>query len=411
MPKPLPFPEILTRVARSVGTPTYVYFERTIRKQIERLHGALEMVPHRLLYAMKANGHPQILRQIQTAGVGIDAVSPGELLLALRMGFRPEDVLFSANNMTTGEMHFAHRQKVLLNIGELSRLEAYGKAYPGADVCIRLNPQVGAGHHEHVITAGADSKFGIPVEFMPEIISVLEQHGLRLRGLHQHIGSGIPDPATLWDAVSVLLKQAAEFPDLEFVNLGGGLGVPYRPDESPLDLGDFASRFGDTLAAFSRTHDTEVWFEPGRFFVAEAGVLLATATTIKDNGDRCFVGVDSGMNHLVRPTMYGSYHEILNLTNPDGALRPYDVVGNICETGDRFAKNREVAEIREGDWLAILDTGAYGMSMASHYNLRALPAEVWVPEDNPAQFRVISERQSPAQLVGRIMREAVMPSA
>lgn len=407
MPKPLPFPEILTRIARSAETPCYVYFERTIRKQIERLRNSLSGVPHRLLYAMKANGHPQILKQILAEGVGIDAVSPAELLLALRLGFAPGNVLFSANNMTNSEMHFAHQQGVLLNIGELSRLEAYGEAYPGSEVCIRLNPQVGAGHHEHVITAGSDSKFGIPVQFMPQIQEVLDRHDLRLKGLHQHIGSGIPDPSTLWKAVSVLLDQASAFPDLDFVNLGGGLGVPYRSEDAPLDLDLFAEQFGETIASFSRENGTEVLFEPGRFFVAEAGVLLVTATTVKDNGDRCFVGVDSGMGHLIRPAMYGSYHEILNLTNPAGAARRYDIVGNICETGDRFARDREVAEVREGDCLAILDTGAYGISMASHYNLRSLPAEVWVPEDNPTQFRIISERKSPAQLVGQILREAI----
>jgi diaminopimelate decarboxylase len=407
MHKPAPYPEILTRVNRSVSTPTHVYFERTIRQQIGRLDEALQAVPHRLLYAMKANSHPVILRQFQTAGVGIDAVSPAELLLAIRVGFSVDRILFSANNMTDAEMHFAKRQGVLLNIGELSRLEAFGAAYPGSDVCVRLNPQIGAGHHAHVITAGSRSKFGIPVAKASEIRSIIERHDLRLAGLHQHIGSGIPDPATLWDAVSVMLKTAEDFPGLDFVNLGGGLGVPYRPEEERIDLDGFAERFGEALSEFSKKHDAEVWFEPGRFFVAQAGVLLVTATTIKDNEDRCFVGVDSGMGHLVRPAMYGSYHEILNLSNPEGPLRTYDVVGNICETGDTFARDREVAEIREGDCLAILDTGAYGQSMATDYNLRPLPAEVWAPEENPARFRIITERQSPAGLVATVLSRSM----
>jgi diaminopimelate decarboxylase len=403
MIKPVPFPEILKRVARSISTPTYVYFERTIRRQIAHLREALDGVPSRLLYAMKANGHPSILRIILDEGVGIDAVSPAELLLALRVGFEKDQILFSANNMTDSEMHFAHRQGVLLNVGELSRLDLYGQAYPGSDVCVRLNPQVGAGHHEHVITAGGKTKFGIPVAEAESIKAIVRRHNLTLKGLHQHIGSGIPDIDTLWEAVQVMLDTAKQFPGIEFVNFGGGLGIPYRATDSKLDLARFSARFGSTLKAFDREHGVEVLFEPGRYFTAEAGVLLVTATTIKDNGDRCFVGVDSGMGHLLRPALYGSYHEIINLDNPNGTMREYDIVGNICETGDTFARDRDIPEIRVGDTLAILDTGAYGMSMASEYNLRPRPAEVLVPEDNPARHRVITERQTPAELVTALL--------
>ncbi len=409
MHKPTPFPEILKRVARSASTPTYVYFERTIRRQIGHLKRALEGVPSRLLYAMKANGHPSILRIILEEGVGIDAVSPAELLLALRVGFETDQILFSANNMTDAEMHFAHRQGVLLNIGGLSRLEQYGAAYPGSDVCVRLNPQVGAGHHEHVITAGRKSKFGVPVSESNAIKSIVARHDLRLAGLHQHIGSGIPDINTLWKAVSVMLETAKEFPGIEFVNFGGGLGIPYRAEESALDLDAFSDRFGSALKAFDEEHGVDILFEPGRYFLAESGVLLVTATTIKDNGDRCFVGVDSGMNHLLRPALYGSYHEINNLDNPDGPLMTYDVVGNICETGDRFAQGREIPEIRVGDTLAILDTGAYGMSMSSEYNLRPRAAEVLVPEDNPGRHTVITERPTAAEMVIALLGRATTP--
>lgn len=406
MAKPAPFPEILTRIQRAHGTPTYVYFERTLRRQIERLRTALQAAPHRLLYAMKANAHPRILSHFRDHGVGIDAVSPAELLLGLRLGFDVRQILFSANNMTDAEMQFAHAQGVLLNIGELSRLEAYGRAFPGSEVCVRLNPQIGAGHHEHVITAGSRSKFGIPVDQVPALRSILKTHDLRLVGLHQHIGSGIPDIETLWDAVSVILEKAREFAGLRFVNLGGGLGIPYREDQAPLNLEGFSERFGNAIRSFHEETGAEVWLEPGRFYVAEAGVLLASVTTIKDNGDRVFVGIDSGMNHLLRPAMYGSYHEILNLSNPDGAALTCDIVGNICETGDTFARDRSIPQPREGDCLAILDAGAYGYAMSSEYNLRPRPAEVWVPEENPARFQVITDRQTPAALVADLLRRS-----
>jgi diaminopimelate decarboxylase len=190
-----------------------------------------------------------------------------------------------------------------------------------------------------------------------------------------------------------MLEAARACPNLSFVNLGGGLGVPSEPESSPLDLMEFSAQFGEAMKSFSSEHGAEIWFEPGRFFVAESGVLLVTVTTVKDNGDRCFAGVDSGMGHLVRPAMYGSYHEILNMSNPSGEPRTYDIVGNICETGDRFARDRSIPEIREGDCLAILDTGAYGISMASEYN--------------PARFRTITERQSPAQMVAQLMRRSL----
>lgn len=413
--KPAPQPELLLRIASRIGTPTYVYFADTIRERIAGLKTRLAPLAANLLYAMKANSHPAILSIMRDEGLGIDAVSPAELLLVLRLGFAPERVLFSANNMTDDEMHFARGQGVLLNIGELSRLERFGRAYPGADVCVRLNPQVGAGHHEHVITAGARSKFGIPVQQIREVLRIASRHGLRIVGLHQHIGSGILDTATLWKAISVLLDVTDSFPDARFVNLGGGLGIPYRPCENGIDLENLGERIVRPLQAFRarRTEPLEIRFEPGRYFVAESGVLLVTANTVKSNPERRFVGVDSGMGHLLRPALYDAYHEVVNLSNPDGNPVTYDLVGNICESGDRFAVDRSIPEIREGDILALLDTGAYGMSMASPaYNLRPVPAEVLVTGgDEPGRYRLITRRRTPAELVAEVLERGTVPDA
>jgi diaminopimelate decarboxylase len=390
-----------------------VYFADIIRKRIRSLRSGLADLNPSLLFAMKANHHPAILTLMRDEGLGIDAVSPAELLLVLRLGFDPGRILFSANNMTDDEMHFARQQGVLLNIGELSRLERFGQAFPGSAVCVRVNPQIGGGHHNHVITAGERSKFGIPIEQIDTIRSIARRFDLRLVGLHQHIGSGILDTNTLWLAISVLLDAAREFPDVRFLNLGGGLGVPYRPDETGIDLENLTERIVRPLLDFrrSRGNTLEFWFEPGRFLVAESGVLLVRANTIKRNPTRTFAGVDSGMVHLLRPALYNSYHEITNLSNPQGPKWPYDVVGNICESGDRFAENRPISEIREDDVLGILDVGAYGMSMASPtYNLRPVPAEVLVPgETDPGRFRLISRRMTAAELVARIMRDGTVP--
>ena len=392
--------EQLIEAADSFGTPTYVYNESIIRRQCRLLKEHLAGIQTKLLYAMKANSHPAILQIIKSEGIGIDAVSPAELYLARRMGFAPENILYTANNMTEEEMHVVAREGVLLNLGELSRIERFGKAYPGSEICVRLNPQIGSGHHLHVITAGKSTKFGIPVDQKDEILETAAQNNLKITGLHQHIGSGIPSMETLGQAVAVLLETAQYFPDLKILNLGGGFNIPYRPEESPVDFENFRTTVLSILQNHTitdRITDLTYWFEPGRFLVAESGTLVVTANTVKEANDKIYAGTDSGMNQLVRPSVYGAYHEIYNLSNATADRLPYEVVGNICESGDVFAKERLVQKIREGDYLAIMDAGAYGMSMASLYNLRPLPAEVLIREDGT--FECIQERVSEKALI------------
>lgn len=211
---------------------------------------------------------------------------------------------------------------------------------------------------------------------------------------------------TLWRAMSVLLDAARSFPGIRFLNFGGGLGVAYGPDDRPIDLEKFGRRILEPLRTFARSHpadDLSFWFEPGRLLSAEAGTLLVRVNTIKTNRGRVFAGTDSGMNHLIRPAIYGSYHGICNLSNPTGPLREYDVTGNICESGDLFARGRRLPEIRDGDVLAILDAGAYAISMASHYNLRPLPAEVLLTSDG--ELRLVRRRQSHEDLVDELLAD------
>ena len=348
---------------------------------------------------MKANSHPSILRIIRSEGFGIDAVSPGELYLARRVGFTPDEILYTANNITDAEMHQVQQEGVLLNLGELSRLERFGMAYPGCAVCVRLNPQIGSGHHEHVVTAGKATKFGIPVHDIDKVLHIALKYNLKITGIHQHIGSGISTMDVLGKAINVLLQHAARFPDLEFINVGGGFNIPYRPEERPIDFENFQSMIVSQLrdAGDNKGNALSFWFEPGRFLVAESGVLLVRSNTIKEANGRIFAGTDSGMSQLVRPAFYQAYHEIYNLSNPTASRHAYEVVGNICESGDIFAKDRPVQRIREGDILAIMDAGAYGMSMASVYNLRPLPAEILVRPDG--SHRCIQTRQTSEELI------------
>ena len=249
------------------------------------------------------------------------------------------------------------------------------------------------------MTAGKSTKFGIPVHDIEQVLAVASKYDLKITGIHQHIGSGISTMKVLGDAINILLAHARRFPDLEFVNIGGGFNIPYRPEDHPIDFENFESTIVSQLLEtnLSDNSNLEYWFEPGRFLVAESGVLLVRSNTIKAANGRVFAGTDSGMSQLVRPAFYQAYHEIYNLSNPTAPRNTYEIVGNICESGDIFAKGRPVQHIREGDILAIMDAGAYGMSMASVYNLRPLPAEVLVCSDGT--YKCIQPRLSPEDLI------------
>ncbi len=399
-------PGLLKQIAAGHGTPVYVYDEATILARINEFKAHLEGIPVRLLYAMKANHCPPLLDVMRRCGLGIDAVSPGELELVLRLGFDPAHILYSANNMTDHEMRYAVEAGVTMNIGELSGLRRLGEAFGESDVCVRINPQIGAGHHAHVVTGGDRSKFGIPVEQMDRVLDVAARYDLRIVGLHQHIGSGILSTEILWNAAAVILETARRLNDLQFINVGGGLGVPYRAGEAPLDLAEFRSTIVASIRKFVASHPSkslEIRFEPGRYFTAESGVLLSRVNTIKRTGSRTFAGLDTGMGHLLRPALYDAWHTICNLSRPDGTPKTYDVVGNICESADFFARDRGVPELAEGDIVAILDTGAYGMSLSSTYNMRPLPAEVWIHTDGTPEL--IRRRLTPTEFAMAYLNE------
>jgi diaminopimelate decarboxylase len=391
----------LKRVVEIAGTPTVAYEEDVVRARCSEFLDAISSVPSCLLYALKANSNPALVRILIDEVDGFDVVSPGELELLLRLGVRPGNILFSPNYMTDAEMAFAVSREVLLNIGELSRLEQLGQVNPGSDVCVRLNLWVGAGHHKHVVTGGKDSKFGIPGDQLNRITEIADRYDLSVVGLHQHIGSGFSSADDFVDSVNLLIEASKRFPEARFLNVGGGIGIPYRPGESRFDLAAVSSRLAEARSVAGSK--IEFWFEPGRFLVAESGTLLVSVTSVKKSGERTFAGTNSGFNHLIRPILYDAYHEIVNVSNPSGPMRTYDVAGNICESGDIFARDREIQEIREGDILAILDVGAYGVSMASEYNMRPLPEEVMIQPDGT--ITTIRPRLGPGELVDRFLDE------
>ncbi len=379
--------QFFQKTAETFGTPVYVYDESRIKCQLRRLFRHITYRPLAILYAVKANSNSHILKIIideylkMGETVGIDAVSPGEVALILKAGVLPENILFTGNNTTDEEINFVVEKGVLPNIDSLSRLEKFGQKYPGHDVCVRINPDVGDGHHDHCITGGPESKFGIWYLEVGAIKKITESCKLKIIGVHQHIGSQTLDPDKFLFAMEVMLRVARNFPDLKFIDFGGGLGVPYKPEEKPLDVEALGAKMSSYFAEFCEEYNKplRLVIEPGRYLVAEAGFLLVQVTTIKKNPDgRIFIGVDSGFNHLDRPARYGSWHQIVNISNPTGPEVIVDIVGNLCESGDKFAVQRKIAGPREGDLLVINNAGAYGYSMSSNYNLRPRPPEVLV---------------------------------
>ncbi len=389
-----------TELCEHFGSPLYVYNLQIIQNRIAKLQNYLGLHQNtKFLYAIKANYNPTIVKEIIKLGCGIDAVSVEEVKLGLHCGAKPENIMFTGNNMTNAEMEEVQNLGVLQNIGSLSRLEKYGKNYPNSRISIRFNPNIGIASHESNITGGPNSKFGIFFQDVEKVKIIATKHNLQIVGVHQHIGSGwlrLREPIL---ALDVILDIAKQFPNLEFVDVGGGFGVPYKPEENRLDLKTLGKEIKKRMDRFESEYNRNIQlrFEPGRYIVAESGTLLTKVNTIKETISRhTVVGTDTGMNHLVRPAMYDSYHPIVNLSNPDGMYREYDVVGNICECADYFARDRMLNEVREGDILAIKNAGAYGMSMATNYQFRPLPAEVLIDGEN---IRLIRKRQDFKNLI------------
>ena len=380
-------------LARGYGTPLYVYEEDVIKQRYADLADNINYRKLSIHYACKANSNIHLLETLRKMGAGIEAVSQGEVLLAFKAGFEPSQIIYTCSNITEEELQFLIGNKITVNLDSFTQLRRYARQNPNSSVSIRINQGVGAGHHEHVITGGSESKFGIHFSELEEVKKAAHRYRLRIIGVHQHIGSNVLDEAILVEAMKALLKTAVQLADLEFIDFGGGFGVPYRPDEKPLDMKKLGPEISRLFNGFCQTYGRQLTMilEPGRYLVCEAGTLLATATDIKRTPFRTFVGIDTGFNHLARPVMYGAYHPIVNASRVKGTEEIVSIAGNLCESGDLFARDRAITQCKEGDLLAILNTGAYGFSMSSNYNSRPRPAEVLV---SGKQARLIRERET-----------------
>jgi diaminopimelate decarboxylase len=383
----------LIAAANEFGTPLYVYDAERIKGQYEKLLNAFAETDVRFFYAAKALTNINILKYIRSTGCNIDCSSVNEVKLALHAGFLPQDILYTSNSIAIEEIEEAKELGVHINIDSLSNLkkfgEKFGHSYP---VGIRLRPNIMAGGNLKISTGHSSSKFGVPVEDVAEILKVKRETNLHIRTLHIHTGSEIKDVEVFARGIEVLFDLVQHFPELEVIDLGGGFKVPYMPGEEGTAVALLGKKVKEEFEQYEKAtgRHLQVWFEPGKFLVSEAGYFITKVNVLKQSGDIIFAGVDSGLNHFIRPMFYGAYHEIENISNPYGQQRKYNVVGNICET-DTFAENRLLPEVREGDYLVFRNAGAYCFEMASNYNSRYRPAEVLVKEN---KARLIRRRET-----------------
>ena len=368
-------------IAEQYGAPLYIYDAHRIAAQFDRLKSAFISVKNlKLHYAVKANSNLSILRLIHGLGAGLDTVSIEEVKLGLLAGVPAEQIIYTPNGVSIEELEEARSLGVQINIDNLSVLELFGQRFPNTPVCVRINPHVMAGGNSNISVGHIDSKFGISIHQVPHIKRIVDLTGMHINGIHMHTGSDILDIDVFLYAAEILFEAAKNFDNLEFIDFGSGFKVPYKKDDIETPIEEFGQKLSERFNSFCKSYGKELTlsFEPGKFLVSQAGKFVAKVNVVKQTTSTVFAGVDSGFNHLMRPMLYGAYHEIENLNNPDGKPRFYSVVGYICET-DTFGSNRRISEINEGDLLVFHNAGAYCFSMASNYNSRLRPAEVlWI---------------------------------
>ena len=364
------------------GSPVYVYDTSKMKAQYEKMQHAFRDVNLRINFACKALGNLSVLRFFNKLGSGLDAVSIQEVQLGLKAGFTPKDIIFTPNCVSIEEIQEGASLGVRINIDNISILEQFGHIYGNSiPVCIRINPHILAGGNTKISTGHIDSKFGISIYQLPHVLRVIETNRMKVEGLHMHTGSDILDVDVFLRGTEIMLETAKSFPELDYIDFGSGFKVPYKPDDYFTDIDVLGKDLTRLFKKFCKSYgkDLTLIFEPGKFLVSEAGFFFARVNVVKQTLSTVFAGVDTGLNHLIRPMFYDAYHQIINVSNPKGKPRIYTVVGYICET-DTFGWNRKISEIHEGDYLAFLNAGAYCYTMSSNYNARLRPPEVMIFE-------------------------------
>jgi len=367
-------------LARKHGSPLYIYDTSVMIEQYKRITGAFSGARVKINYACKALTNINVLKLFRGLGSGLDAVSVQEVELGLKAGFDPQEILYTPNCVSIEEIEEAVELGVRINIDNIAILEEFGVKYGAkVPVCVRVNPHVLAGGHHKISTGHIDSKFGISIYQMPHVHRIVETNNMKVEGVHMHTGSDIVDIEVFLRATEIMFETASQFKDLDYIDFGSGFKVAYRADDIATDVEDLGKNLSTRFNRFCQDYGKELTlvFEPGKFLVSEAGSFVARVNVIKQTTSTVFAGLDTGMNHFIRPMFYDAYHEIINVSKPGGKTRIYTVVGYICET-DTFGWNRKISEASEGDYLLFKNAGAYCYAMSSNYNSRFRPAEILV---------------------------------
>ena len=370
----------LLSIAANYGTPTYVYDSDKVIEQYQKLYNSFQPLDVKLHYAVKALNNVNILRILKREGAGLDAVSINEIKLGLRAGFEPKKIMYTPNCVSFDEIQEAVEFGVHINLDNITMLEKFGHRYGNTvDCCIRINPHIMAGGNSNISVGHIDSKFGISIHQLRHITRVVENYNINVIGLHMHTGSDILDADVFLRGANLLYQAAENFPNIKFMDFGSGFKVPYKEGDMYTAVDQIGQKIRDSFTDFCESYGRklELWFEPGKFIVSESGKFIVKTNVVKQTTSTVFVGVNSGQNHLLRPMMYNAYHQIENISNTNGELKLYSVVGYICES-DTFGHDRMLNEVREGDILSISNAGAYGFSMSNQYNSRLRPAEVLI---------------------------------
>jgi diaminopimelate decarboxylase len=375
--------DALLQITKDYGSPVYVYDAHKMEAQYNRLTAAFGKVKKlKLNYAAKALTNISVLKFINHLGAGLDTVSIQEVQLGLHAGFKAENIIYTPNGVSLEEIEKVAKLGVQINIDNLSILEQFGTKHPKIPVCIRINPHIMAGGNTNISVGHIDSKFGISIHQTPLLLRIVENTKMTINGIHMHTGSDILDIDVFIQASEILFDVARQFDNLEFIDFGSGFKVPYKDNDIETNIEELGEKLTQRFRTFCKNYGKTLTlaFEPGKFIVSESGSFLTKVNAIKQTTSTVFAQIDSGFNHLIRPMLYGSQHDIVNISNPEGKKRFYSVVGYICET-DTFANNRPINEITEGDVLEFINAGAYCFMMASNYNSRYRPAEVlWYNE-------------------------------
>lgn len=387
-------------LVKEYGSPLYVYNERILRNGMRDISKIITKYPYTANYSIKANSNTAILKIALEEGINCDANSEGEIRLLERAGFPYDKIFFVPNNVSDEELKYAIDRGIMTSLDSLSQLERYGRLNSGGKCAIRINPGVGAGHHKKVVTAGKETKFGISLEKIDEALEIAARYNLTVCGVNQHVGSLFMEPDPYVKASENLLKFARTIPNLEFIDLGGGIGIPYHKldDEKAFDMKLLHDMLEPVLDDFVRDYGYAPLFksEPGRYPVAESSIILGRVYATKSHAGLNYAGTDIGMNVLARPSLYDSWHdvEIIRDGKPvsEGKREKVTICGNMCESGDKITDNRELPVIKEEDIVCVLDTGAYGYCMSYTYNTRRRPAEIMILESG--EVRLIRKRES-----------------